>query len=184
MENATLFCVGSVRGIRTGAIACIDGSPFHWDEGDYDPHGTVVAEGKKNMIITGLRVAKKIVAENETSPNATLSQKSTTHKTEASQIFPEADAQNYLKAFKELNMCQYLSTVSSMNEDKISKIMSLTLNGVFSDLQFYLENGTEMSEEEIKTLIIMFYKVQKGLDKEFTEKMASFAKSDKTTPTN
>ena len=84
MENATLFCVGSVRGIRTGAIACIDGSPFHWDEGDYDPHGTVVAEGKKNMIITGLRVAKKIVTENETSPNATLSKKSTTHKTEAS----------------------------------------------------------------------------------------------------
>ena len=65
MENATLFCVGSVRGIRTGAIGCIDGSPFHWDEGDYDPHGTVVAEGKKNMILTGLKVAKKIVEENE-----------------------------------------------------------------------------------------------------------------------
>jgi hypothetical protein len=65
-------CVGSVRGIRTGAIATIDGSPFHWDEGDYDPEGKVVAEGKKNMILTGLRVAKKIVLENESSPSLSL----------------------------------------------------------------------------------------------------------------
>jgi uridine phosphorylase len=50
MENATLFCIGSVRGIRTGAIATIDGSPFNWDDGDYDPHGTIVAEGKIRMI--------------------------------------------------------------------------------------------------------------------------------------
>ena len=50
MENATLFCIGSVRGIRTGAIATIDGSPFNWDEGNYDPHGTIVAEGKIRMI--------------------------------------------------------------------------------------------------------------------------------------
>lgn len=69
MENATLFCIGSVRGIRTGAIATIDGSPFHWDEGDYDPEGTVVALGKKNMILTGLRVAKKIVMENKKDPS-------------------------------------------------------------------------------------------------------------------
>lgn len=80
MENATLFCVGSVRGIRTGAIGCIDGSPFHWDEGDYDPHGTVVAEGKKNMILTGLKVAKKIVEENEQSPDMVLKKQASTHK--------------------------------------------------------------------------------------------------------
>lgn len=58
MENATLFCVGSVRGIRTGAIGTIDGSPFNWDKGDYDPHGSTVAEGKKKMILAGLKVAK------------------------------------------------------------------------------------------------------------------------------
>ena len=63
MENATLFCVGSVRGIRTAAIATIDGSPFKWDEGDYDPHGTVVAEGKKRMILTGLKVAKMVLED-------------------------------------------------------------------------------------------------------------------------
>lgn len=63
MENATLFCIGSVRGIRTGAIAVIDGSPFNWEKGDYDPMGTKVSEGKNKMILTGLKVAKKIFTE-------------------------------------------------------------------------------------------------------------------------
>jgi uridine phosphorylase len=60
MENATLFCIGTVRGIRTAAIGTVDGSPFHWDSGDYDPHGNTVAEGKVRMIKTGLSVAADI----------------------------------------------------------------------------------------------------------------------------
>jgi len=28
MENATLFCVATIRGIRAAAICSIDGSPF------------------------------------------------------------------------------------------------------------------------------------------------------------
>ena len=67
MENASLFCVGSVRGIRTAAICTVDGCPFSWDEGDYDPHGALVAEGKKNMIRTGLKVAKRVVEQSTTS---------------------------------------------------------------------------------------------------------------------
>ena len=63
MENSTLFCVGSIRGIRTGAIGTIDGSPFLWDEGDYDPHGETVKKGKERMILTGLKVGKKIALE-------------------------------------------------------------------------------------------------------------------------
>lgn len=63
MENATLFCIGSIRGIRTGAIGVVDGSPFLWDEGEYDPHGEAVKKGKENMILTGLKVAKKIALE-------------------------------------------------------------------------------------------------------------------------
>ena len=56
MEVAALFIVGSMRGIRTAAIATADGNVFN--NGDYDPHGTVVAEGKKNMLKVGLNVAK------------------------------------------------------------------------------------------------------------------------------
>lgn len=54
MENATLFCTATVRGIRAAAIGTIDGSPFLWDEGDYDPHGEIVKKGKERMILTGL----------------------------------------------------------------------------------------------------------------------------------
>jgi len=63
MENATLFCVASIRGIRAAAICAIDGSPFQWEEGNYDPHGKVVAEAKNRMIKVGLEVGSKIAIE-------------------------------------------------------------------------------------------------------------------------
>lgn len=44
MEVAALFVIGTMRGIRTAAIATADGNVFN--QGDYDPHGTIVAEGK------------------------------------------------------------------------------------------------------------------------------------------
>ena len=61
MEISTLFVVCSVRGVKAGAMAVIDGSPFKWEEGNYDPHGTRVSEGKKRMFIAGLET---IVAMN------------------------------------------------------------------------------------------------------------------------
>lgn len=57
MEVATLFTVGTMRGIRTAAIATADGNLFV--EGEYDPHGKIVAEGKEKMIKIGLSVAKQ-----------------------------------------------------------------------------------------------------------------------------
>ena len=57
MEVAALFIVGTMRGIRTAAIATADGNVLN--NGDYDPHGTIVAEGKKNMLKIGLNVARK-----------------------------------------------------------------------------------------------------------------------------
>ncbi|KAF4682441.1 hypothetical protein FOZ62_014851, partial [Perkinsus olseni] len=64
MENAALFVVATLRGIRAAAVATVDGSPLKWDDGDYDPHGQVVKEGKDRMIKTGLEAAKRIVLEN------------------------------------------------------------------------------------------------------------------------
>lgn len=56
MEIASLFLVGSMRGIRCAAIATADGNVFN--HGDYDPSGKVVQEGKNQMIKVGLAVAK------------------------------------------------------------------------------------------------------------------------------
>lgn len=44
MEIATLFVIGTMKGVRTAAIAVADGNIFA--ENEYDPHGTVVANGK------------------------------------------------------------------------------------------------------------------------------------------
>ncbi|EER03446.1 uridine phosphorylase, putative [Perkinsus marinus ATCC 50983] len=63
MENSALFTVASIRGIRAASIAAVDGCPLRWDEGDYDPHGTAVKEGKHRMILTGITVAKRVVLE-------------------------------------------------------------------------------------------------------------------------
>lgn len=57
MEVAALFVIGTMRGIRTAAIATADGNVFN--QGDYDPHGTIVADGKQKMIRVGLNVAKR-----------------------------------------------------------------------------------------------------------------------------
>ncbi len=54
MEVSALFVIASLAGIRAGAVAAIDGNPLKWDEGDYDPHGTKVAEGKNKMLLVGL----------------------------------------------------------------------------------------------------------------------------------
>jgi uridine phosphorylase len=38
MENASLFCIGSIRGIKTGAILVANGNPFMWSEENYNPN--------------------------------------------------------------------------------------------------------------------------------------------------
>ncbi|MBF0500341.1 MAG: nucleoside phosphorylase [Candidatus Riflebacteria bacterium] len=57
MECATLFVIASLRGIKSGAILTVDGNPLKWREGNYDPHGTKVDEGKTRMIEIGLSAA-------------------------------------------------------------------------------------------------------------------------------
>ena len=54
MECSALFVIASLRGVRAGAIATIDGNPLKWDEGNYDPHGEKVTQGKERMLTIGL----------------------------------------------------------------------------------------------------------------------------------
>lgn len=54
MECSALFVIASLRGIRSGAIATVDGNPLKWDEGNYDPYGVKVTEGKERMLTIGL----------------------------------------------------------------------------------------------------------------------------------
>jgi len=54
MECSALFVIASLRGVRAGAIATVDGNPLKWEEGNYDPYGEKVAEGKSRMLKIGL----------------------------------------------------------------------------------------------------------------------------------
>jgi uridine phosphorylase len=54
MECSALFVIASLRGVRAGAIATVDGNPLKWDEGNYDPHGEKVTTGKARMLTIGL----------------------------------------------------------------------------------------------------------------------------------
>ena len=47
-------------------------------------------------------------------------------------------------------------------------------------MQFFLEHGTEIKEADIKTLIILYHKVQNGLDTTFAEKAKDMIVNDKS----
>ena len=63
METSCLFTVASIRGIRAGAVAAVDGSPFEWGEGNYDPTGVKVTRAKEHMFQVGLETAVRLTKE-------------------------------------------------------------------------------------------------------------------------
>jgi uridine phosphorylase len=63
METSCLLTIASIRGIRAGGMAAVDGSPFEWGEGNYDPTGTKVSKAKEHMFRVGLDTAAKLVTE-------------------------------------------------------------------------------------------------------------------------
>jgi hypothetical protein len=46
--------------------------------------------------------------------------------------------------------------------------------GVYSDFQFYLANGTELDDETLQKIIVLFYKIQKDMDTEFRHKATKY----------
>jgi hypothetical protein len=70
-----------------------------------------------------------------------------------------------------------------VTEQNKQKIVSLTQSGTVSDLQFYLENGTQITEDDIKTMITLYHKVQNGLDTTFIERVKEMKAKESTSPT-
>lgn len=62
MECSALFIIASLRKVRAGAIATIDGNPLKWDDGDYDPYGDKVTTGKARMLKIGLEAMAALSA--------------------------------------------------------------------------------------------------------------------------
>lgn len=60
MEISTLYVLCRQYGVKTGALCTVDGSPFGWSEGDYDPLGKSMVEGKKKMGIIAITAAANL----------------------------------------------------------------------------------------------------------------------------
>lgn len=158
MEVAALFIIGSMRGIRTAAIATADGNVFN--TGDYDPHGTIVAESKLNMLRTGLNVAKRASVEDR--------------QKEAVQIFDSQTQLKYVDLFRSMNLFDFLQGHEDLDDKKKNVIMQLAIKGSFANFKLYLDKGTSLSEDQIMDAIILFHKVQKGADSDFYKKFIDF----------
>lgn len=63
MEVSALFVIAKIRGIKAGAICVVDGSPFGWNSGDYDPCGDKTAVGKRCMLGVAIDSAARLSAE-------------------------------------------------------------------------------------------------------------------------
>ncbi|XP_026193200.1 uncharacterized protein LOC34619139 [Cyclospora cayetanensis] len=59
-EFHCLFLVGLVRGVQTGGLATVDGSPLQWDQANYDPTGSACVEGKVKMLKLALRTCSRL----------------------------------------------------------------------------------------------------------------------------
>lgn len=161
MEVAALFIVGAMRGIRTAAIATADGNVFN--EGDYDPHGTIVAEAKEKMLKCGLNIAKKAAIED--------------NQSEEVQIFDSQIQLKYLDLFKSKSLYNYLQESEDLDDKKKSVILQLALKGSFANFKYFLDKATSLSEDQIMEAIILFHKVQRGADAEFYTKSVTFINS-------
>jgi uridine phosphorylase len=61
METSCLLVIASIRGIRACGMAAVDGSPFEWGEGNYDPTGEKVGKAKEFMFEVGLNTAVSLI---------------------------------------------------------------------------------------------------------------------------
>jgi hypothetical protein len=94
------------------------------------------------------------------------------------EIFTEDLTSKYIHTFKEKNLYDHIQECNSLKNSQKAKIYELAINGVYSDFQFYVANGTELEEEELEKIIILFYKVQRDMDPEFKVKATKFCVAD------
>lgn len=55
MECSTLFVIGHLRGVRTGALLVLDGNPLKWEEGHYDPNPNRLMASMETCVQTALK---------------------------------------------------------------------------------------------------------------------------------
>jgi hypothetical protein len=103
------------------------------------------------------------------------------------EIFPEEITDIHMKTFKDSNLFDLIQSLEPLKMKPAIqvKIFQLATAGVYSDLQFFLANGTDLCEEDLQKVIVLFYKVKKDMDPEFRLKANKFcAMVEAEGPTN
>lgn len=67
-------------------------------------------------------------------------------------------------------MLDFVKSLDTLTKEQQAHIFDLTLQGSQTHLQLYLEKRTDLDIDTIETIIILFYKVHKGIDKDFKSK--------------
>eukprot|EP00922_Rhytidocystis_sp_ex-Travisia-forbesii_P025390 GHVS01037275.1.p2 GENE.GHVS01037275.1~~GHVS01037275.1.p2 ORF type:complete len:118 (+),score=30.18 GHVS01037275.1:438-791(+) len=65
MEISTLFVIGYLNKIQTGALCVVDGSPLQWNEGNYDPSGDKMKAGTTNMLKVAIAACVSMTAQQQ-----------------------------------------------------------------------------------------------------------------------
>jgi hypothetical protein len=66
----------------------------------------------------------------------------------------------------------------NLSTNQKAKIFDLIMKGVYSNLQIYLDNATDLTEEQIKDLTVLFYKVTKHQDPSFSKMAIAYCESN------
>ncbi len=60
MECSTLFVIGALRKIQTGAMLVLDGNPLKWSEGHYDPNPERLKSSMTSCLLAALETLKSV----------------------------------------------------------------------------------------------------------------------------
>jgi len=83
----------------------------------------------------------------------------------------------YLDLFKSSSLYDFVQNHSSLSDKQRGTILQLALKKSFSGFKFFLEKGTELSEQEIMDATILFNKVLRGADETFAKKTSEYLAS-------
>ena len=147
------------------------------------------------MILTGLKVAKKVAfqsglsahgsddSEPETKESYEVEdEKKTEHlgrsgpADQETRLFGQEQTQHLVKLMAQDNIYDYVLSLEQIKPAQRAKIMQLTRKGVYSNLQFYLVSSLSenLKEQVMEDIIVLYYKFQANLDDQFTVRAKSY----------
>ena len=130
------------------------------------------------MILTGLKVAKKVALDNEQklsclSPtkepsaetplkdnNSSDEKEEQAMKASEERLLSPEQSKHCIELIDERNMYDYVLELDALSKQQKARILNLTLLGVYSNLQMYFITSVSelITQAQMEDLIVLFYK--------------------------